>query len=47
MPINNQNMFFIMLSFITIFALLSKMLLLAVQYQMLLGNFSIISQNYF
>lgn len=47
MPINNQNLFFIMLSFITIFALLGKILLLAVRYQMLAGNFLIVSQNYF
>ena len=47
MPINNQNLFFIMLSFITIFALLGKILLLAARCQMLAGNFFPISQNYF
>ena len=47
MPINNQNLFFIMLSFVTIFALLGKILLLAVRCQMLAGNFFMISQNYF
>ena len=39
MPINNQNMFFILLSFTTILALLSKILWLAARYQMLSGNF--------
>lgn len=47
MLINNQTFFFILLSFITLFALLQKITLLAIRYQILSGNFIIIPQNYF
>ena len=47
MLINNQNFFFILLSFITLFVLLQKITLTIIRYQLMSGNFFIIPQNYF
>ena len=47
MLINNQNFYFIILSFITLFALLQRITLLIIRYQIMSENFFIISQNYF
>ena len=47
MLINNQNFLFILLSFITLFALLQKITLTIIRYQLMSGNFFIIPQNYF
>ena len=47
MLINNQNFFFILLSFITLFVLLQKITLTIIRYQLMSGNFFFFFQNYF
>lgn len=47
MPINNQNIFFVLLSFITMFALIHKVTLMIIRHLVLAGNIFVISQNYF
>jgi len=47
MLINNQKFYFVLLSFITLFALLQKITLLIIRYQIECGNFLIITKNYF
>lgn len=47
MPIDNKDFYFILLTFITLFALLQKATILMIRYQLMSENFFAISKNYF